>query len=89
MIDSIEISIDDWGDGVPLLAFLQEREIDARPALPPQHGIVVDPGPDDPAAIEVYVALHSWLELHAGTDLSVTVDGRPYVLHGPSAEVVV
>jgi hypothetical protein len=86
MIAEIEIALEDWHQGLPLLVFLRERSIDARPALPPTNGIVIDPALHDPAAIEVYVALHSWLEQHAGSELHVTVDGRSYAMRGPDAE---
>lgn len=86
MIGEIEIALDDWHQGLPLLVFLRERSIDARPALPPANGIVIDPALNDPAGIEVYVALHSWLEQHAGCELNVKVDGRAYAMRGPDAE---
>jgi hypothetical protein len=66
--------------------FLRERSIDARPALPPENGIVIDPAPTDPAAIEVYVALHSWLEQNTGSELNVKIDGRAYAMRGPDAD---
>jgi hypothetical protein len=86
MIAEIEIALEDWHQGMPLLVFLRERSIEARPALPPENGIVIDPAPTDPAAIEVYVALHSWLEQNAGSELNVKIDGRAYTMRGSDVE---
>ena len=54
--------------------------------ISPENGIVIDPAPTDPAAIEVYVALHSWLEQQTGTQLNVKIDGRAYTMRDSDAE---
>jgi hypothetical protein len=88
VIRVIEIANSDEHDDASLVAFLRARGIPARPARPSQDGIVVDPAPSDPAAIEVYVALHTWIEQHSGSELSVKIDGRDYTIRGALTEAV-
>jgi hypothetical protein len=76
----IEIPLDEWSEVPPFLAFLREREIDARLAEPPECTVVIEPAPADPAAIEVFVALHTWVDA-GGSRLTLRADGREYTLH--------
>ena len=71
----IAITLDDAREIVPLLAFLREREIDARLGATPGREIVVEPAATDPAAVEVYVALHTWVD-GGGSALTPRVGGR-------------
>ena len=82
VIGAVEIPFEHWREVPPLLSFLRERGIDAHPAVPPACGIDVRPGRDDPAAIEVFVALHTWVEERRAS-LRVRVDGREFVLEQP------
>ena len=76
----IAIALDDPREIVPLLAFLRERRIDARLGAATDREVVVEPAETDPAAVEVYVALHSWVDA-GGTSLTLRVGGRVYPLH--------
>ena len=87
VIGVIEIANSDEREDASLVAFLRARAIPARQAHLPRRGIVVDPAPSDPAAIEVYVALHTWIEQHSGSELSVKIDGRDYTIRGAMSEV--
>jgi hypothetical protein len=87
VIGLIEVAVGDARDDASLVAFLRERAIAARHAIPPQRGVVVDPAPGDPAAIEVYVALHTWIEHNSGSTLQVKIDGRDYTIRGALNEV--
>ena len=76
----IAIALDDPREIVPLLAFLRERKIDARLGATAEREVVVEPAPSDPAAVEVYVALHTWVD-GGGSPLTLRVGGRLYPLH--------
>ena len=78
----IAITLDDAREIVPLLAFLREREIDARLGATAEREIVIEPSATDPAAVEVYVALHTWVD-GGGSAMTLRVGGRVYPMHAP------
>jgi hypothetical protein len=78
----IEISLAEWEQAEQLYCFLCEREREARLSSEPPPLIVVDPAPDDPAGIEVYVALHTFLESGVAPELTLRVEGRDYPMRG-------
>lgn len=80
MSTPIEISLAEWEQAEQLYCFLCERELEARLSSEPPPLIVVDPAPDDPAGIEVYVAFHTFLE--SAPELTLRVEGRDYTMRG-------
>jgi hypothetical protein len=85
---TIEIALVEWREIPPLLSFLHARHIEARIAPPPERAIVVEPAQDDPAAIEVFVALHTWVD-GGGSELNLRIDGQHYVVRtAPDAAAI-
>ena len=76
----IAITLDDAREIVPLLAFLREREIDARLGATPGREIVGAPAAPDPAGVWVSVALQTGGD-GGGRALPPRVGGRVYPLH--------